>query len=236
MFVKTKAIVISAIRYQEKSLIVRCFTQDFGLKSYFVRSAFSSGKSASKSAYFQPLTLLEIEASHKNKGTLETFKEIRLARGFDTLVTDFGKTSIALFLSEMLHNSIREEEANPQLFTFLETAFEWLDHHEAVANFHLVFLLQMTRYLGFYPQEKPGSFFEMTEGVFVDFGGASCLSETESQLLRRLMPLKFADTQLVFSIGERQTLLKILVDYYALHLEGFKRPKSLEVLKEVFAS
>ena len=73
MLVKTKAIVISTLKYQEKSLIVKCFTQSDGLKSYFVRNAFSSGKTSQKIAYFQPLTILESEATHKNKGTLEHF-------------------------------------------------------------------------------------------------------------------------------------------------------------------
>jgi DNA repair protein RecO (recombination protein O) len=77
MVVKTRAIVISSIKYQEKSLIVKCFTLSDGLKSYFVRDAFSSRKSNQKIAYFQPFSLLEIEAVHKNKGTLENFKEIK---------------------------------------------------------------------------------------------------------------------------------------------------------------
>ena len=77
MQIKTKAIVISSVKYQEKSLIVKCFTLSDGLKSYFIRDAFSSRKSNQKIAYFQPLTILEIEAVHKNKGTLENFKEIK---------------------------------------------------------------------------------------------------------------------------------------------------------------
>ena len=87
MQVKTKAIVISALKYHEKSLIVKCFTQSDGLKSYFVRNAFASGKTSQKIAYFQPLTILEIDASHKNKGTLEHFKEItrRINGGFNGL-------------------------------------------------------------------------------------------------------------------------------------------------------
>jgi DNA repair protein RecO (recombination protein O) len=235
VLVKTKAIVISAIRYQEKSLIVRCFTESDGIKSYFVRSAFSSGKSSSKSAYFQPLTMLEIEASHKNKGTLETFKEVRLARGFDTLTTDIIKTTIGLFLSEMMHNSIREEAPNPKLFTFLETSLEWLDHHESVSNFHLIFLLQMTRYLGFYPHEGPGNWFDMTEGFFTEHPSSACLDDYETTLLRRLMAMRYQDENLAFSVNQRQTLLRILIDYYALHLEGFHKPKSLDVLRDIFA-
>jgi DNA repair protein RecO (recombination protein O) len=70
MLIKTRAIVISSLKYQEKSLIVKCFTLSDGLKSYFVRDAFSSKKSNQKIAYFQPLSILEIEDVHKNKGTL----------------------------------------------------------------------------------------------------------------------------------------------------------------------
>ena len=80
MLVKTKAIVLSSLKYQEKSLIVKCFTESDGLKSYFVPSAYSNKKANQKIAYFQPLTIIEIEANHKNKGTLEYFKaEITIA-------------------------------------------------------------------------------------------------------------------------------------------------------------
>ena len=149
MLVKTKAIVISSLKYQEKSLIVKCFTLSDGLKSYFVPNAFSVKKSSQKIAYFQPLTLLEIEANHKNKGTLEHFKEIKLASGYQTITTDIIKSTIVIFLSEILHHSIQEEEKNEGLFTFLETALLWLDTHEGTSNFHLILLLEVTKFLGF---------------------------------------------------------------------------------------
>lgn len=117
MQIKTKAIVISALKYQEKSLIVKCFTLSHGLKSYFVRDAFSSRKSNQKMAYFQPMTIIEIEATHKNKGTLEHFKEIKIANPFHTIHSDIYKSTIVLFLSEILHHSIHEEEkTKPFLF------------------------------------------------------------------------------------------------------------------------
>lgn len=237
MLVKTKAIVISSLKYQEKSLIVKCFTQSDGLKSYFVQSAFSSKKNNQKIAYFQPLTILEIEANHKNKGTLEHFKEIKLASAYQSINIDIVKSTIVIFLSEMLHHSIQEEEKNEDLFTFLETALLWLDTHEETANFHLILLLEITKFLGFYPDnsENDLQFFEMTEGVFSPFQGISCLSEHEAFLFKKLMNLKFESDQKVFAGIERQILLKILLDYYSIHLDGFKKPKSLDVLKEVFA-
>jgi DNA repair protein RecO (recombination protein O) len=241
MQVKTKAIVISSIKFQEKSLIVKCFTQSDGLKSYFVRNAFSGSKSSrslgTKIAYFQPLTILEIEAVHKNKGTLENFKEIKISTPFQSIHSDIYKSTIVMFVSEILHHSIHEEEKNESLFSFLETALLWLDHHDEIANFHLILLLETTKYLGFYPDmsdlEMP--FFEMTEGVFTPFHAISSLTEHETNLFRKLISLKFDNDQKTFHVIERQIVLKILIDYYSFHLDGFKKPKSLDVLKEVFS-
>ena len=237
MVIKTKAIVISSLKYQEKSLIVKCFTQSDGLKSYFVRDAFSSRKSNQKIAYFQPLTILEIEAIHKNKGTLENFKEIKIAIPFQSIHSDIFKSTIVMFVSEIIHHSIHEEEKNEALFSFLETALQWLDNHNEIANFHLILLLEMTKHFGFYPDISNINFpfFEMIEGVFTPFQAISSLSEHESNLFKKLINLKFDSDKKTFHIIERQIVLKILIDYYSFHLDGFKKPKSLDVLKEVFS-
>lgn len=237
MQVKTKAIVISSLKYQEKSLIVKCFTLSDGLKSYFVRDAFSARKSNQKIAYFQPLTILEIEAVHKNKGTLENFKEIKIATPFHSIHSDVVKSMIVMFISEILHHSIHEEEKNEPLFTFLEAALHWLDNHNEISNFHLILLLETTKYLGFYPDvsDVDQKYFEMSEGIFSPFHAVSSLTEHETNLFKKLIDLKFDNNQKTFHIIERQILLKILIDYYSFHLDGFKKPKSLDVLKEVFS-
>ena len=237
MLVKTKAIVISTLRYQEKSLIVKCFTEAAGLKTYFVQSAFSSKKSSQRIAYFQPLNILEIEAMHKNKGTMESFKEVRLASDYSPNL-DIVKNTILLFVSEVLHYSIQEEEENQELFNYLESALRWLNQHDTIANFHMILLVNISRFLGFYPDvssiEEP--FFEISEGVFVDYRGITCLTDYETYLFKRLLNLKFSDDQKVFSGSERQILIKILLQYYSAHIEGFRQPKSLDVLTEIFAT
>ncbi|WP_163409991.1 DNA repair protein RecO [Flavobacterium ajazii] len=237
MLVKTKAIVISSLKFQEKSLIVKCFTLSNGLKSYFVRDAFSIRKASQKIAYFQPFSILEIEAVHKNKGTLENFKEIKSAVPFQSIHTNIVKSTMVMFLSEMLHYSIQEEEKNEQLFLFLETALTWLDHHHEISNFHLILLLEITKYLGFYPDvsETDLPYFDMNEGVFTLFQKGNVLSEHETNLFKKLLELKFDNDQKVFHVLERQILLRVLIEYYGLHLDGFKKPKSLEVLKEIFS-
>lgn len=237
MQVKTKALVISALKYQEKSLIIKCFTRTDGVKSYFVPNAFSIRKSQQKMGYFQPLTLLDIVATHKNQGKLEYFKEVHIAQPYVSLPINVMKSSIVLFLSEVLHYCIQEEEKNESFFDYLVTALLWLDSHSEVFNFHLILLLGMTRFLGFYPDVSQinTAFFEMKEGVFTNYHGISCLSEHETLLFKKLIELKFSSESKCFVAAERKVLLKILMDYYAFHLDGFRRPKSLDVLAEVFS-
>ncbi len=236
MQIKTKAIVISTLKFQEKSLIVKCFTLSDGLKSYFVRDAFSSRKSSQNAAYFQPLTVLEIEAVHKNKGILENFKEIKISQPFHSIHSNIYKSTIVLFVSEILHHAIHEQERNENLFVYLETALNWLDNHADIANFHLILMLEMTKYLGFYPDVSNIDLkhFELNEGLFSPFQATSSLSEHETNLFRKLLNLKFENDQKTFHVTERQLLIKILIEYYYIHLDGFKKPKSLDVLKEVF--
>lgn len=237
MQVKTRAIVISTLRFKEKGLIVKCFTLSDGLKSYIVRDAFSKNKHSQKIAYFQPLTVLEIEANHKNKGTLESFKEIKLAVTYQTIPTDVIKRTIVIFLSEMLYNSIHEEEKNEPLYLFLESALIWLDNHDETANFHLVLLIEITKFLGFYPDisEVDLPFFNLSDGTFSLLASVSSLSENETKLFKKLLSLSFANQQKSFHVSERQVLLTLLIDYYEFHLHGFRKPKSLDVLKEIFA-
>lgn len=237
MQVKTKAIVISALKYQEKSLIVKCLTLSDGMKTYFVANAFASKKNLQKIAYFQPLTILEIEATHKNKGTLEYFKEVRMGYPFKTIHQNIVKSAIVLFLSEVLHHCIQEEEKNEDFFNYLEAALFWLDEHDEAANFHLILLLGMTRFFGFYPaiSNQNAAFFELTEGIFTPYHGVSCLSEHETLLFKKLINLRFDSEAKLFVAAERQLLLKIVLDYYTIHLDGFKKPKSLDVLAAVFS-
>ena len=237
MLIKTKAILLSSLKYQEKSLIVKCFTESDGLKSYFVPSAYSNKKVNQKIAYFQPLTIIEIEANHKNKGTLEHFKEIRLAHSYYSINTDIVKSTIVIFLSEILHHAIKEEEKNQSLFSFLETALLWFDTHQETTNFHLILMMEVTKYLGFYPDltELDFPYFDSKEGYFTPFQSINSLTEHETHLFKRLLQLKFDSDQKIFAGIERQLLLKILLDFFTLHLDGFKKPKSLEVLTEVFS-
>lgn len=236
MIVSTKAIVINSLKYQEKSLIVKCYTESDGLKAYFVPNAFTGVKNKTKAAYFQPFNLLDVIAVHKNKGTLEQLKEIKVSYPFQSIHADIIKTSVVFFLTEALLNAIKEEGNNSSFFEFIEASARWLDTHDYIANFHLLFLLRASRYLGFSPANpEPGKpYFEMVEGLFSSNMGLTCLTLEESSLLSRLIQHPHYASEIQFKNVERQQLTEILLDYYALHIEGFKKPKSLEVLKTIF--
>nr|WP_297306465.1 DNA repair protein RecO [uncultured Flavobacterium sp.] len=237
MLVKTKVIVFSAIRYQEKSLIVKCFTEQAGIKTYFIRNAFSKAKNAQNRVYFQPLTLLEIEADHKNKSSLEYIKSVSLAHPYHSLNIDYVKNVMAIFLAEFISNAVKEEEPNKPLYSFMETALLWFDNHEGTANFHLYFILELTKYLGFYfdDSDEFSIYFNAREGVFVNQYNPDCLNEEETILLRKLMKFDLTANEKCFSANERRTLLRLLIAYYEKHIANFKEPNSLNVLIEVFS-
>jgi len=143
-----------------------------------------------------------------------------------------------LFLSEILTNCIQEEEENSALFTYLETAFIWLDVHEKIANFHLLFLLNLTRFLGFYPDtseiNKKG--FDLIEGNLTNsIHKKNVVSGNHFYQFKKLLGIDFdAIDKVSFSKQERHSILQMIIQYFQLHLDGFKNPKSLEILEAVF--
>lgn len=237
MLVKTKAIVLTSLKYGEADLIVKCLTEE-GIKSYLLRSIFRSKSKKLKIGYFQPLSQLEITANHNKKGNLNKISEARVSYLYQTLATNVYKQAIALFLAEVLANALKEEEQNEILFQYISTSLKWLDHHGSFSNFHLVFLLRLTKYLGFSPDLNSinDSYFDLEEGIFNSTQPhRNYLSGTKLILFKSLIGIKFDDmVGLKWNSENRQKMLDILLEYYELHLPGFKKPRSLKVLKEVF--
>lgn len=238
MQVTTKAIVLKALKYGDTSLIVKAFTATDGLKSYLLKGVMASKKGKLKAAYFQPLTQLEMVANHKNKGTLEQIREAKVSYHYQTLHNDISKNAMSLFLAETLANSIHEEEQNNHLFDFVEIALQWLDTNDKVANFHLFFILKLTKYLGFYPDIKniEADYFDLLEGRFTNTLTMNPnLSDENLIYFKTFLGTNFdAIDSIKMSKNSRQELLQSLMLYFELQLQGFRKPKSLAVLNEVF--
>lgn len=238
MVITTKAIVISSIKYGDADLIVRCYTESSGLKSYLLRNILKSKKGKLKASFFQPLTLLELEAIHKDKGTLERIKEAKLIYPYQTLHTNVIKSSMVIFIAEILTNSINEEAEDKALFQFLENAFIWLDTHNEIANFHILFLLKLSVYLGFYPDTSTTGhdYFNLMEGNFQSFeAGKYCENGLHVEVLKQFFGIEFEAIHRIKPTKKiRLEILNLLLIYYQLHLQSFKKPKSLLVLNQIF--
>ncbi|MDC7994834.1 DNA repair protein RecO [Altibacter sp. HG106] len=239
MTVTTPAIVLTAVKYSEADLIVSCYTKEAGLKSYLLRNLLKSKRGKLKPSYFQPLTQLNIDAVHRDKGTLERIREAQVAYPYQSLHTDVIKSSVTLFLAEVLKSSIKEEEANEALFQFLQESLLRLDVSSKSTHFPILFLLKLTAYLGFYPDfsEAQLPYFNMLEGSFQmqEFGHAIKTREAV-QCILAYNDLSWEDVGNVrVSKTQRKEALSWLLEYYQLHVENFKQPKSLEVLQTVFS-
>lgn len=237
MLINTKAIVLTSLKFGESDLIVKCYTE-VGIKTYMLKRIFKSRSNKINIAYFQPLTQLNITANHNTKGTLNSIREVRLSHVYQSVPVDIYKQAISLFLAETLSHVLQEEEKNESLFQFLETALIWFDNHDKTANFHLLFLLNLTKYLGFYPEMKniEAPYFNLSEGYFsrnkpfTDFVFGEQLN-----LFKSLIGINFDGIDnLQLNSKNRTMVLEILLNYYELHLAGFKKPKSFTILKEVF--
>jgi DNA repair protein RecO (recombination protein O) len=239
MVVATKAIVFSAIKYSEADLIVSCFTEISGIKSYLLRNILKSRKGKLKASYFQPLTQLELIADHKNKGRLEYIKEAKVFYPYKTLHTDIAKTGLIMFLAEMLKNCIREEETNETLFAFLEDSFQWLDENEEVANFHIFFLMKLSMYIGFFPDATniEENYFNIIDGNFQATNTSNyCIEGEQIKNFKQFFNLNFDTLNTVkLTKNQRKNLLELILTYYSFHVQGYQKPKSLAVLNQLFS-
>jgi DNA repair protein RecO (recombination protein O) len=185
--------------------------------------------------------MLEIEAYHRERRELQRLKEIRNYIPYQSIPVDPYKCGQAMFLAEILYKVLREEEPNPDLYDFLEHSLQFLDVAEQhTVNFHLLFLVQLTRYLGFYPDNQYGEssyLFDMRNGQFKEAISLhpDFFDESSSAVLNVLMDTKFESLKgMKINHEERVRFLDFLMDFYSLHVSGFGKVRSLAVLNEIF--
>jgi DNA repair protein RecO (recombination protein O) len=159
---------------------------------------------------------------------------------YHSLQTHVIKSSIVFFLAETLTSILKEEEANESLYSYLETTLQWLDSQTEFANFHLLFLLKLTKHLGFYPEMAINNetWFNLAEGVFEENKtNIYAISGENIVLLKHLLGIHFDELNAVkITSNQRQSFLKMMLLYFELHLEGFKKPQSMQIFNQIFKS
>ncbi len=239
MLVSTAAIVISKIKYKDNDLIVKCYTEHFGVQSYLLRGILKSKKGKLRTAYFQLLSQLEIIVNYRENRSLQSIKDVKPLAFYQTIHINVAKSAIVMFLAEVLSGILKEEEQNQTLFSYIKTTLLWLDTNDEFSNFHLLFLLNLTKQLGFYPDVKNCNFdyFNLEEGRFQSKKTNNfCVSGGKLTHLKLLLGINF-DTLNTVKINskKRQEFLYMILLYFELHLGSLKKPKSLQVLNQVFA-
>lgn len=221
MLHKTRGIVFRFTRYRETSVIVSIFTELFGLQSYIVNGVRSSKSSGNKMALYQPLTFLDLVIYHREHAHLNRIKEVKCLYPYRTITADVKKVTLAMFLNEILNKTVREESHVQELFDFLYNSFVILDNQQAgYENFHLIFLLKLSRYLGFGAHK-------VTEVL-----GYQALNAADEQALQSLLETEY-NTPVSISNIQRRSLLDVLLKFYASHIDSLGEIRSVQVLREV---
>ncbi|MBW6459166.1 MAG: DNA repair protein RecO [Bacteroidales bacterium] len=239
MYLSTRGIVFRQTKYSDTSLVVSIFTEQLGLRPYIVKGA-RGPKAKTKAVLFQPLTLLNMVVDQQDRRNLNYIREANLAYHYQTIHKEIRKSSILLFLNELLTKSIQEESVNPEMFRYIYEHLVLLDNTPDIpGHYHLAFALHLTRFLGFFPQGNylgDRSVFDLEEGSFVTgiplhdqyISGNNCLYFNE---LIQIAPSDFSG--MIIPSSARNDLLAKIIRYYQLHLPLQGEFKSPAILHEV---
>lgn len=240
MLHNTDAIVINSIDYNDKYILVQVFTREFGRVTYMVSKSKSKNTKVPRSL-FSPLAQLHLIAEHMPSRNIQRIREAQITfHQYDTM-SNIGKTSMVFFLSEFLSKVLKEMEEHTLLFDFISQSIQILEMtDESIANFHLVFMLKLSYFFGFYPNfenYQQDSMFDMRNGIFTRHQPLhnNFVNKEESIHLARLARINFENMhKFIFTRQDRINVINRMLEYYRLHLGDFPKLKSLEVLHELF--
>lgn len=239
MLVKTRAIVLRQVRYSDSRSIVSMLCGECGRLSFAV----SPGRRGVMSRQMaQPLTILDIEADLRPGRALASLRTARLAHPWQSLAAEPVKLSIALFLSEFLDAATRGEcQPCQALAEYVSEGLMWLDACTvSPANFHLMFAMRLTRFLGFFPNTDdylPGDVFDLRAASFARYAPSHSdfLVPADAARVVTLLRMTAATQHLyLMSRAERGRLLDVILRYYAIHVPAFPPLRCVDVLRELF--
>lgn len=239
MFIDDKGIVLRCVKYDDKSFIAHIFTASHGHVSFMVNAS-RSKRSGASVRLFQPLSFLAFQWDAKPNVTLHRMKEVRLLFVQHEIPTDPVKRYVVMMLAEFMVYALSGEAENSDLYVYMEHSVQWFDAaQEGYANFHLVLLLKLARFLGIAPnvdEYVKGCAFDLTNGHFVPTGIASelMMDMRDAELLCRLSETNYASmAEIAMNRHDRARLVRYLARYFSLHIPGFPAIKSLDILQEV---
>ncbi|GAC1442686.1 MAG: hypothetical protein NVSMB63_11260 [Sediminibacterium sp.] len=241
----TKGVVLRTVKYGDTSIITTVYTELFGIQSYIVKGVRQSSKtSAGKAGYFQPAALLEMEVYHNEMKQLQFIKEYQWSYLYEHVLFDVVKNAVAMYVIELLQHTLKQPEANPELFYLTEDTLKQLDKGGGtlIANLPLYFTLHLGSELGFqmqgaYSVQTP--VLDLKEGMFIAEKPLHpyFLEGSPAQISSQMLGIKFYNDLENISSNRtaRRELLQAYQTYIALHVADFGTLKSLSVLQEILS-
>ncbi|BAV09932.1 DNA replication and repair protein RecO [Filimonas lacunae] len=241
----TKGIVLRTVKYGETSIIASVYTELFGLQSYMVKGVRqSSKKSQGKAGLFQPGAILQMEVYHNEFKHLHFIREYDWAYLYDKVFFNVVRNAVAMYVIEVVQHSLKQPEANPELFYLIEDTLKQLDRgaDTLVANLPIYFTLHLGSELGFQLQgefSKRTPVLDLQEGMFTAEPPTHpyFVSGETAAFASRINSIQFYNDleDIHMSRFHRRDLLENLQHYIALHVTDFGTLRSLEILQEVLA-
>ncbi len=239
MLDNSEVIILGYINYSETSIILKAYTKDFGFKSFIIRGIRTKKKKKIALGQLQPLTILDIEFNNSKNDRLSYLKSIKIIEPFISINTEILKMNICLFISDFLSKVLKIDLTNKDLYTFIKQSLLWFDNSENISNFHLLFIIRLTKYLGIMPKysKEQFSFFDIENGIFTNTPlSKNYIEGRVVDNLYSILGTKFDYNNSVLSnVNQRRNMLNFLISYYEYHIPGFKKPKSIGILNELFS-
>jgi DNA repair protein RecO (recombination protein O) len=241
MLLKSNGIVLQNFKYNDKKHIVKIFTQEKGLLTFMVNIS-SSTKSKMRPAFFQAFTLLSIDFTFRDNRQFFSITDVKCYYPYKSVSSDFLKSTVAMFCTELLLRCVAAEDINYELYEFVETFAKHLDETtEPITHLPNWFALHLSKHLGFFPLSKENVFpkyFNMIEGVFQDAAPMHIHFVTGDILMSFLAYVNsnLEQTQ-SFQIPKiyRLQIQKIILEYFQLHNHSVNNLQSVTIFTKVFS-
>ena len=214
---KSRAITLTYIKQGESSIISKIFTEKHGLQSFIIKGV-RSKRAKKKLGLFQPLQLVDINATLIPKKGLQYLAEITIIETISTEKINMNKNFLAIFIAEISSKVLQENEQNSGLFKFVWEIKQKLYNANTIdENFALLFMLNLSKYLGFFPSTENinAPFFNLETGEFSGkaFNLNIYLTEEKTTILKHLLLGK----KINIPQELKSELLKDIIQYFRLH-------------------
>lgn len=232
---KTDAgILLKRIPYSETSLVLTIFTLTEGKKSFLFQ-----GAKKKKGNVLLPLSPIELTYFQRDDSQLAKISETQLLHTFESIPFHPIKSTIVFFEVEVLQSILHEGVKDEILFRFIENELCWMDKPVPLTNYPIYWMLELTKYLGFFPLKPDNKtpFLDLENGLFL---GSAPLHTNykngiEVEWLSEFVNLSKEEILAIeLPKKHRKNCLSILLEFYKFHIPNFNLKDSIAIIESIW--